>query len=146
LKLLIPLGSRHLSSAKSLESTPSVEAALLPPQVDIEKTDWWNTTILDSAIRKHRTDLVRYLLQLGAQATLEGRRPGICLAAEQGHIDIVSVLLDSGASPGAPDPDGWMALHLAAYNDNKAVTQILLFRGAEISAPTTHWAAFTVPR
>lgn len=142
LKLLYPLETRLLSSATSLDSTLSIEVMSPRPQVDIDKTTRRGSTILDVAIMEHRTDLVRYLLQLGAQATRKDQRPGICLAAEKGYDDIVTALLDSGASADMPDPDGWTALHLAAYEGSEAVMQVLLSRGADISATTTCWGGF----
>jgi ankyrin repeat protein len=58
------------------------------------------------------------------------------LAAAIGRVDIVRVLLDSGASVGRTNHKGWTALHVAAFHGQLEVCRLLLDRGAYINAVT----------
>lgn len=54
-------------------------------------------------------------------------------AANDGHSDIVSLLLEAGADVDAQEPGGgWSALHFAAYSGHEAVVELLLDAGAPL--------------
>ena len=57
----------------------------------------------------------------------------LLLAAEQGHADVVTVLLQHGANVHATDPVGMTALHLAAWRGDLAMAQILLHYEADVN-------------
>lgn len=69
------------------------------------------------------------LLELGTRYT------ALHLAAEGGHLDVLKILIDGGASIEAEDHDsGWRALHLAAAKGHEAVVHCLLQHGASHAA------------
>jgi ankyrin repeat protein len=57
----------------------------------------------------------------------------LCLAAAfQGHIDVVQLLLSSGAAADDPTHEGFTALHYAASQGHGEVVALLLERGAAV--------------
>ncbi len=76
-------------------------------------------------------------------ASARGRHPvwggeptALHVAVESDRIDIVRLLLDSGADPNPPSAtyDGWTPLLLAATRNAAPMVQLLLARGAHIDA------------
>lgn len=53
-------------------------------------------------------------------------------AARNGHTEVVTLLLDRGASPDAKGFFGGTALHWAAFNGHEETVQLLLTRGARV--------------
>jgi len=53
-------------------------------------------------------------------------------AAALGHIEVVKVLLNAGASPRQRDMGGETALHKACQNGHKDVAQILVDRAPDL--------------
>ncbi|MBW1872238.1 MAG: ankyrin repeat domain-containing protein, partial [Deltaproteobacteria bacterium] len=47
-----------------------------------------------------------------------------------GHLEIVDMLLVSGADPNARDANGWTALHWSAWKNHPDVAKVLLKNGA----------------
>ena len=58
----------------------------------------------------------------------------ICSAANEGHPEIVELLLSRGAHINAKDGDGNTPLHLSAVHGRKEVIDILLAKGADTHA------------
>src|SRR5690606_38872699 len=96
-------------------------------------------------------DAVRALLAAGADPNAVeplDQQTALMWAAAEGHLDIVSLLLDKGADPNmqarvselterknADFPSGgFAALHWAARDGNEAMLRLLLKRGANIDA------------
>jgi ankyrin repeat protein len=110
--------------------------------VDLEKTGKGIETMLGKAIQNCEIKLVRYLLQLGADANNSNfDKPLILLAASNGNEDIIEALLDCGAGINMADSKGWTALHFAAFEGHEDVTRLLLFGGANKCATTKAWEA-----
>ena len=57
----------------------------------------------------------------------------LMLAAREGHLSIIKLLLDRGANPNLAHPNGRTALHLASSAGHEEIVQSLLFGGAFIN-------------
>lgn len=58
------------------------------------------------------------------------------IASRLGNIDIVSMLLQHGASVDTPTKDQYTALHIAAKEGKEEVAAALLENGASLAATT----------
>jgi len=68
-------------------------------------------------------------LDLGETVGSQNRRLALLAAAENGHVDIVEMLLQRGADVNAAAPSGgWTALQGAAKREHGAIVDILLQR------------------
>ena len=64
------------------------------------------------------------------------------LAAAQGHVEMVMLLLSQGAEVAVQDNDGWTALHRGAKEGQKDVVSLLLNTGADITMmDSVKWTA-----
>jgi ankyrin repeat protein len=66
----------------------------------------------------------------------EGRRTDaklLLLAAQRGHVGVVSLLLERGAEVNAPGRYGYTALHEAAWEGHEEVVNVLLSSGVDSS-------------
>ena len=68
-------------------------------------------------------------------STLVGAQP-LHLAAANGDVELVKLLLDRGAMINAATQDGWTALHLACLRGDKGLVQLLLDRDADVNVTT----------
>lgn len=57
-------------------------------------------------------------------------------AARQGHVEMTTLLLESGAKKDQPNDLGWTALHEAAYQNRRACVEVLLVYGADANVKT----------
>ncbi|GBF96491.1 hypothetical protein Rsub_09833 [Raphidocelis subcapitata] len=58
----------------------------------------------------------------------------LMIAAADGQLDVLALLLGAGASLHAIDDGGWTALHYAACHDRAAAVQTLVRAGADVNA------------
>ena len=56
------------------------------------------------------------------------------IAAQEGHVDVVKVLLQNGADVNAVDERKWTALHFAAQSGHVDVAKVLIQNGADVNA------------
>lgn len=89
-----------------------------------------------------RTDACRELL---ASASTTERHEALALAALNGNVDVVALLLDAGERPDRFNPEGMHShqtpLHSAALAGNTALAQLLVTRGARLDMRDTLWNA-----
>jgi ankyrin repeat protein len=86
------------------------------------------------------TDEVARLLP---DADAEARHRALSLAAQQGHLEIVRLLLDAGEDPDRYNLEGNHAhttpLHQAVVGDHETVVRLLVERGARLDIRDTIW-------
>jgi ankyrin repeat protein len=141
------------SARKSTEG--SVQMLLSTTPININAKDKTHRTALHWAAASGKVDMVR-LLASGDEGRLRARldvtnnrgRTPLHLATDNNHIEIVRILLDSGADPSLANDGGWTALHIAADKGHEDIVDLLLRRGVDINAETKlgetplHWAAW----
>ena len=97
------------------------------------------TTALATAAASANVDLARFLVEHGADVNAKtasdmGGLPPTHIAASVGSVEIVSLLLDHGASAASLDDNRDTPLHLAALFGRTKVIALLVARGADINA------------
>jgi ankyrin repeat protein len=89
--------------------------------------------------------LVDDTARLLPSADAEARHRALSLAAQNGHAEIVRLLLDVGEEPNRFNPQGnhphSTPLHQAAVGGNEAVVRLLVARGARLDIRDTIWDA-----
>jgi ankyrin repeat protein/predicted GIY-YIG superfamily endonuclease len=90
--------------------------------------------MLVQAAAKGHTDVVRAMLDRGADVKSSTGGRALRVAAFGGHLATVELLLNRGADVNARDNEGRTALSLAARRDATATVKLLLARGADINA------------
>ena len=76
-----------------------------------------------------------YLLKLGAKTdVLSNRVSPLFRAVERNHVDVVRLLLESGASPETRNKKGRTALMTAAWKNHLETLGLLISRGADVNA------------
>ncbi len=104
--------------------------------VNVDKRDESGNTPLIYACMKNARDLVKMLLEAGADANLSNvaTRYPIHYAAETGNADIISQLVGAGADVNCTDKEGVTPLMLLARNGKTdAALKYLAFDGVDIS-------------
>lgn len=97
------------------------------------------TKILESALRIGDADFLEHLITPGNDLSpLKGARGGInlAMAAFDGNIQIVQILLKNGADVDILTSKGYNALHYATKGGQCQMIQVLLKAGANIEAVT----------
>ena len=90
---------------------------------------------LSSAVRNGRLEMVKWMLDKGADFTVasnDGWTP-LHSAANRGHIEVVKLLLDKGADLIAANNGGWTPLSSAASSGHVEVVRLLLDKGADFT-------------
>lgn len=92
-------------------------------------------TPLGLAIDAHRTQIVKRLLEAGADVNKPSRfGPPLVMAAARGHLDIVELLLANRADPNVKDQGGRTALLAAAEKHDKELVELLVANGADVNS------------
>lgn len=96
--------------------------------VDVDKRDEYGNTPLIYACMKGSRDVVKLLLDNGADAGLgnQSNRTPMHFAAETGNFQILSLLTDAGADVNCTDNNGMTPLMLLAKNGRTAAAMKLL--------------------
>ena len=102
----------------------------------IDARNNYGTTLLHRAAREGHSDVVKALLEAGANDAAQdqiGNTP-LHLAAREGHTDIVRTLLEAGTRVDVRDKNGSTPLHLAADKGRADIVTVLLGAGASVDA------------
>jgi ankyrin repeat protein len=95
-------------------------------------------SFLLQAVARNRNDIVKFLLNMGAQhkhARADSMGP-LTFAAYNGNLEIIKLLVDAGFNVNMRDKGGYSALGLAAYRNHPEVARFLLKKGADPYAAT----------
>jgi ankyrin repeat protein len=92
------------------------------------------------AFLEHRFDIVKLLLELGADANYPDKdgETSLHVALRRGFVDIVPLLLNHDADTNYPDKDGETSLHIALQRSLIDTIPLLLNRGADTNYPGNH--------
>ena len=109
------------------------------------------TTALIQASEYGHTEIVRILLEKGADTRTEGankhtalsvtintqtdtrRATALYVACQHAHYDITSILLQANADPNIQTENGWTPLTIASRKNYTNIVQLLIEHGADIN-------------
>lgn len=108
------------------------DALAADPRTDVNATNPANETALMYLAVAGDTDRARKLIARGAQVNRLGWTP-LHYAASKGHIETARLLLSHKAMVNAPSPEGTTPIMMAAFSGDKAMVQLLLTAGADVT-------------
>jgi ankyrin repeat protein len=100
------------------------------PNTDLEAENKEGQTVLMVAAYQGRLELVKQLLDHGAEVSHSGWT-ALHYAASSGQIEVVRVLLDASAYLDAASPNGTTPLMMAARHKDRPVVTLLVNEGAD---------------
>lgn len=85
-----------------------------------------------------KSEALKYLIKAGAEVNSPSKNSlGVTplqSAVAGGHLEIIRLLLEAGASPNVRERGGSTPLHTAAYNGDVEIVRSLIFGGADLEA------------
>ena len=66
-------------------------------------------------------------------ADLNKENEFLLIASQQGHLEVVKLLIEKGIYINQTDSNGWNALHWASEKGHKEIVQILIEKGIDIN-------------
>ena len=97
--------------------------------------DSWNMTPLDEAIKVNATDVQKLLVDSGAQlGNIELAIENLMTAVQEGNLELVKSLVESGTSVNSHDDDNRSTLHHAAAKGNLVIIEYLIGAGAYLDS------------
>lgn len=148
------LGSGHITPLLRAADSGRIQIIQLliskGAQVQVDTADCNGSTALMCAVERGCTNIVKLLLEHGADINLCYTRDiqnyqdttpklnALSIAAQRGHIKIVKLLFEHGATVNDRDGQGWTALHRAVvgWGDQEEMVKFLIDRGADPSLET----------
>ena len=98
------------------------------------------TRFLSEAVKENNLEIVRLLIELGAEINDEDRilyddETPLAIAASKGNLEMVKLLVDAGAIVNIPlkDPEYWTPLMCAVSSENLYVVKFLIEAGADVN-------------
>lgn len=140
--LIIPtiaMAQETLSDLIRAGQREAVLAAITSPDIEIDAKEPDGSTALHWASYTVDHELVRALLDAGAQADITnnyGSSP-ITEAVKLGDVELVTMLLDAGADPDSVNQDNQTALMLATFIGSLEIAEKLIAKGADVNAIET---------
>lgn len=97
-------------------------------ELDIDQQDSAGATVLMLASQEGHTEMVRFLLNKGAQVNLQKRNgmSALMLASKRGHTGVVSLLLENGAHVNMQNTNGVSSLMVASEEGHAEVVKMLV--------------------
>ncbi|XP_041969266.1 uncharacterized protein LOC121726098 [Aricia agestis] len=134
LELLMKNGEKasieHLFTAILASNTDVVKTILKYQKFDLN-AKYENITLLTLAAVSGNKNIIKILLQFGADPNKGDFLYPLYIAAYFNNVEIISVLLKSGAQVNTRCEGGSTPLHIAAIRGNTNVVEILLDNGAD---------------
>lgn len=118
-----------------LDHGADANAKALPKGVgeSSQKAPRVTTLLLAANLRQDATKIATMLLAHGAGLTINesagDEKSALMIAAEEGNLELVKLMVKNGADVNATDEDGVTALQFAAKNDNTDVVEFLMGLG-----------------
>ena len=115
-----------------LQKHPELLPALKEAGANSNDVDGFHNTALGQAIHSYPLDVVKTLLEFGANPNLEHTHllPLVHIAYDD-QIEYVRALLDAGANPNHPQWNGVIPLHAAVKNGQYETVKLMLQSGAD---------------
>src|SRR6185436_20817337 len=107
--------------------------SLIQAKADVEATDSTGFTALQIALGKGRGSIVEKLMEAGAKFPPKSPDGTAALIDSVYGRDLkgVRIALENNPDLAARDQDGWPALSIASYNDDRQIVMELLRAGAD---------------
>lgn len=102
------------------------------PQV-LNPKDEFEFSPLALASEKGKTDIVKFMLDKGADVKLPGNSQSLLNAAMNGHTEIARMLIEKGMDVNQKFENGWTLLHHATQKGKMEVITLLLEKGVDVS-------------
>ncbi|KAG7457548.1 hypothetical protein MATL_G00228510 [Megalops atlanticus] len=127
-------GSTGLHHAAKLGNLEIVTLLLGTGQVDINAQDSGGWTPIIWAAEHRHIDVIRALLNRGADVTLKDKEMNVCLhwASFAGSVEIAELVLNAGCPLSSVNMHGDTPLHIAAREGYLDCVTLFLSRGADI--------------
>lgn len=106
---------------------------LVSKGADVNKADSQGWTPLQSAARQRRDDMIKLLIELGADVDVGDPTP-LVAAVMRDHVPSIKMLLEHGANIEQPGQEGFRPLPLAIAEDKYEAAKALMEAGADVNA------------
>lgn len=131
----------HLDKIKNINTYVALYDSIMQRLISPACQDTTGWSILFYAAGRGNMAMVKDLIKAGINVNVSGkndRRTALQFAIEGGHIDMVKILIDSGADINHIDSHGDDPLYTAARCGQTDIAETLIHRGAHIKQTHSH--------